>query len=193
MDPKIQIEEYIREHQGRYTREAMREQLVAAGHSQAAVDSALDQAAASSAQRAAGWRPGWREFLILLVLGAIGAAIAWANEPYGAGAIAPVVYAIILAMGFGIGKLVSILIDGGNSRAAGALLALVAAGGVYLGVINGMSPIALAIAAVAGVLAVLLFTVGPRHRGLSGSIGAGLPIVVWLVVTGTCMSPLFVR
>jgi hypothetical protein len=194
MDPELQIDRYIQEHQERYTREAMRAQLVAAGHSPTAVDLALDRAAVSSVlQQGAGWRPSWLEFIVLLVLGAIGAAVAWANQPYGAGAVAPIVYAVILAIGFGSAKLLSILIDRGNPRAAGALLALVAAGGVYLAIINGMSPVALAIAAVAAVLAILMFTVGHRNLPLMGTVGAALPILAWLVVTGTCLSPLFVR
>jgi hypothetical protein len=196
MDPDSQIDAYIRENRGRYTREAVRQQLIAAGHAPEAIDAAWERVARASPatpQRPAGWRPGWREFLILLVVGAIGAAIVWANEPYGAGAIAPVVYAVILSVGFGVAKLISILVDRGNAVAAAVILAILAVGAVYLGVINSLSPIALAMAAIVGVLAVLLVTLGPGNRRLTGMIGAGLPILVWLVVTGTCFSPLLVR
>ncbi|HEV8252676.1 MAG TPA: hypothetical protein VGQ66_04770 [Candidatus Limnocylindria bacterium] len=42
MDPKIR--DYIQDHRERYTREAIRSQLIAAGHDPAAIDQALDKA-----------------------------------------------------------------------------------------------------------------------------------------------------
>jgi len=188
-----QIDEYIRQNRDRYTREAVRQQLIAAGHDPVAIEAAWERIAASSAAppRRSGWRPGWREFLILLVVGAIGAAIIWANEPYEAGIIAPVVYAVLLSIGFGIAKLVSILIDRGSGGAASVMLAIAAGGCAYLASINRMSPILLSIAVASAVLAVVVFF--GRAERLSGAIGSGLPILVWLILTGTCYSPLLAR
>jgi hypothetical protein len=192
MDPQ-QIDEYIRQNRERYTREAIRQQLTAAGHDTAAIDAGWERVEASltTPARAAGWRPGWREFLVLLVVGAVGAAIVWASEPYGAGVIAPVVYAIILSIGFGIAKVTSILIDQGRSTVAAVLLGIGAVVTGYLGVINVLSAITVAAAVMLGLVAIGQFAFGDRNRGLLATIGAGLPILVWLVVTGTCYAPLF--
>jgi hypothetical protein len=194
MDPQ-QIDEYIRQNQERYTREAIRQQLTDAGHDTAAIDAGWARVEASSTPpaRAAGWRPGWREFLVLLVVGAIGAAIVWASEPYGAGVIAPIVYAIILSIGFALAKLTSILIDQGRSTLAAVLLGIAAVVTGYLGIVNGLSAVTVAAAAVLGLLAIGLFAFGDRNRGPLATIGAGLPILVWLLVTGTCYAPLFTR
>jgi hypothetical protein len=190
MDP--QIDEYIRQNRDRYTREAIRDQLTHAGHDPAAVDAAWDRLAASSpaSLRTVGWRPGWREFLALLVVGAIGAALVWAGGDYGAGLIAPVVYAVIFAIGFGIAKLTSILVDQGRNVAAAVLLAVAAALSAYLGFISGPSAIAVVAAAVLGLLAIGFFVFGSRNRDVLATIAAALPIVVWLGVTGTCYAPL---
>lgn len=188
-----QIDEYIQQNRERYTREAIRQQLTAAGHDTATIDAAWERSGASSppSTQPVGWRPGWREFLVLLVVGAIGAAIVWAGGDYGAGVIAPVVYAVILSIGFGIAKLTSVLIDQGRSTVAAVLLGVAAAVTGYLGLINGLSAITVAAAAVLGILAIGLFVLGDRNRGPLAAIGAGLPILVWLVVTGTCYAPLF--
>lgn len=192
MDPQ-QIDEYIRQNREQYTREAIRQQLTASGHDSAAITAAWERVEASSTTpaRATGWRPGWREFLVLLVVGAIGAAIVWASEPYGAGVIAPIVYAIILSIGFALAKLTSILIDQGRSTVAGVLLGIAAVVTGYLGIINGLSAITVAAAALLGILAIGLFVLGDRTRGPLATIGAGLPILTWLLVTGTCYAPLF--
>jgi hypothetical protein len=193
MDP--QIDEYIRQNRDRYGPEAIRQQLTAAGHDPAAIDAAWERVGASSTTpaRPAGWRPGWREFLVLLVVGAIGAALVWATYAgsYGGGLIAPIVYAVIFTIGFGLAKLISVLIDQGRSNAAAVLLAIAAALTAYLGIINGLSVIAVAAAAALGLLAIGLFVFGGRNRDVLATIGAGLPILVWLVVTGTCYAPLF--
>ena len=192
-----QIDEYIRQNRDRYTHEAIRQQLTAAGHDPAAIDAAWDRLAATAAvtaavtARPAGWRPGWREFLVLLVVGALGAAAVWAGYDYGAGVIAPVVYAVILTIGFGIAKLISVLIDQGRTTLAVVLLGIAALVTAYLGIINDLSSVAVAAAAVLVLLAIGLLAFGERNRGLVATIAAGLPILVWLVVTGTCYAPLY--
>ena len=192
MDQEL-IDEYIRQNRGRYTREAIRQQLTESGHDPAAVDAAWDRLAASSpaSMRTDGWRPGWREFLVLLVVGAIGAALVWAGGDYGAGVIAPIVYAVIFSIGFGIAKLTSILVDQGRMAVAAALLALAAVVTGYLGIINDLSTAGVGATALLGLLAIGLFVFGDRNRGLLAAIAAGLPILVWLVVTGTCYTPLY--
>lgn len=187
------VDEYIRLNRDRYTREAIRQQLTAAGHDPAAVDAAWERLVASSpaSSQTVGWRPGWREFLVLLVAGAIGAALVWAGGAYGAGVIAPAVYAVIFSIGFGIAKLTSILIDQGRTTVAVVLLASAAAVTAYLGIINGLSAVSLAAAAVLGLLAIGLLAFGARNRGLIATMAAGLPILVWLVLTGTCYAPLY--
>ena len=191
MDP--QIDEYIRQNRDRYTREAIRQQLIAAGHDRSAIDAGWERVGAVSTTptRPAGWRPGWREFLVLLVVGAIGAALVWAGFDYGAGVIAPIVYAVIFSIGFGLAKLISILVDQGRNNAAAVLLAIAAAVTAYLGIINNLSAVALAAAAVLGLMAIALFVFGGRNRDVLATIAASFPILVWLVVTGTCYAPLF--
>ena len=128
---------------------------------------------------------------MLLAVGAIGAALVWAGGDYGAGVIAPIVYAVIFSIGFGIAKLTSILIDQGRSTAAAVLLGIAAAVTAYLGITNGLSAVAVAAAVGLGLLAIGLLAFGGRNPGLLAGVGAGLPILVWLIVTGTCYAPLF--
>jgi hypothetical protein len=189
-DPRA-IDDYIRQNHDRYTREAVRDQLLAAGHDPAAIDAAwarVDEG--RPAATPLGWRPGWREYLLLLVVGAIGAAIVWAGEPYGAGMIAPVAYAVILTVGFGAAKLISILIDRGSSTAAAVFLGLVGGAAIWISIASNLSLIAMVVAALSIVLVVLVLVLrGPNQR-VAGTIGAALPILVWLGITGTCYAPL---
>lgn len=187
------IADYISANRGKYTREAIRQQLAAAGHDPAAIDAAWERLAAAepASAKPVGWRPGWREFLVLLAVGAIGAAIVWAGGDYGAGTIAPIVYAVIVSIGFGIAKLTSILIDRGRVTIAAGLLGVAALVTGYLGVFNELSAVGVAAAALLGLLAIGLLAFGDRNRGLVATIAGGLPILVWLVVTGTCYAPLY--
>jgi len=183
-----QIDDYIRENRERYTREAIREQLIAAGHDPVAVDAGLDRAAVHSAvpARPVGWRPRTREFVILVVLGAIGTVILYANYPYGGAAIAPVVYVILASIAFGFGKWMSILVDSGSIVWPVILLGLVAAAVAISGVLK-QAPLALVVALLPGVPALLLLYL-PRSNA-ARTLAAALPILFWLVVTGTCYSP----
>lgn len=70
MDPRI--DEYIRQNRDRYTREAIRDQLIAAGHDPAAIDKALDEAWSESPnpltavrRTAERMQNGWAIFLYL--------------------------------------------------------------------------------------------------------------------------------
>jgi hypothetical protein len=192
MDPSI--EDYIRENRTRYTKEAIRAQLVAAGHPAADVDAAWDRVGGGSAAAApVGWRPRWREFLVLLVLGAIGAALVWSGQPYSAGGVAPIAYAIVLSIGFGAAKLISITIDRGAIDQAALWMAVIAVAAALFAAINQFSPIFLVAAGAIAVLAVGLFVLKDRNPGAAGMVGAALPVVVWLLVTGTCYAPLLSR
>jgi len=193
MDPKI--DDYIWENRERYTREAIREQLVAAGHDPAAVDAAWDRVAGEPAAptRPIGWRPRGREFFLLVVLGAISMVFVWADEPYGAGAIAPVVYIFLASIGFAIGKWFSIMVDAGNALTPIILLGLVAIGGAMMAVVSSTLLLALAVAILAGVPALLLFYLRGTNPNGAGMVGAAIPILIWLAVTGTCYAPLFAR
>jgi hypothetical protein len=185
-----EVDEYIRANRDRYTREAITQQLIAAGHDRATVDAAWERADAdASADPApAGWRPGWWILLGLLVLGAIGAALVWADERYGAG-IAPVAYFILAFVAVAAGKGIATLIDGGHRIAVGILLGLLALGGAYLSISANLLPVAVLLVLGAGIPALLLLARGD-HR-TTGWIAAAVPMLVWLAVTGTCYAPLF--
>ena len=192
MDPKIV--DYIQANRTRYTREAIREQLIAAGHDPRAVDAELESSAGQYAEstRPVGWRPRWREFLVLVVLGAIGAAFVWADETYGGGGFAVVVYVIIVSIGFGLAKVLSIAIDHGSIMTVAVLVAVLGIGATLF-FAGGPSPIALLVAAPAAMLAGLLLYFRSRNPRAAGAIGAALPILVWLAITGTCYTPLLNR
>lgn len=188
-DPSA-IDEYIEQNKATYTREAIRENLVTAGHDPAAIDEAWERLGASNAApKPTGWRPGWREFLLLVIGGAIGAAAVWSGQPYGAGGIAPIAYVIIVSIGFGIAKFISITIDRAGSGAAAFYMVLATVGTLLISAINGFAPLLLALTAGTVVLATVFFFLRRSERA-AGMIGAALPIVVWLLITGTCYAPL---
>ena len=191
-----EIDGYIRQNRSRYTREAIRAQLIAAGHDPTAIDEAWERLGApSGAATSPGWRPGWPVLLLLLVLGAVGAAVVWAGQPYGAGGIAPIVYFIVMGVAFAVAKGISALIDSGSSTIAIVLVGVGAFVGGVLGLTGGPSPspftLGLAVLA-AGLVLVLLFLRSRSPRAL-GAVGAALPIIAWLVITGTCYAPLASR
>lgn len=125
----------------------------------------------------------------MLVVGTIGAALVWAGGDYGSGVIAPVIYAFVLSIGFGVAKLTSLLVDQGRSTTAAVLLGIAALVAGYMTIINGPSLINVGVTAVTGVAAVALFLFGNQNQPLFGTIGAVIPILLWLVVTGTCYAP----
>lgn len=88
MDPKIG--DYIREHRGTYTRVAMREQLIAAGHDPGQVDEALAQSERAATEGMPGaedkptphyWR--WAIAIQLITLGVVTAWVAAGPDPHG--------------------------------------------------------------------------------------------------------------
>lgn len=185
------MDEYIRQNRDRYTREAIDRQLLEAGHDRADIEAAW-QRASGPAEAPQGWRPGWWTFAILLAVGAIGAGVAWADETYGGGGFAVVVYAVIVTVAYGIAKAIAILVDRGRPLIAGVILAIIAAAGVLWSFAAALSIVALAVAVVAGAPAILLIA-RPANRGMTGAIATAIPLVVWLAITGTCLAPLYGR
>lgn len=187
-----QINDYIKANRDKYTREAIRDQLIAAGHDPAAIDEALQaDTAAEAAPMRTGWRLGWRSFLVLVVLGAIGAGLIWQNQMYSAGGIAAAIYAVIAGIALGVGRGISVLVDRGQTVAAAALLAVIGGVGALL-LVTGNSLILAAIAVLAaGGLAAGLLALRRGDPARASLLGAAVPIVFWLAVTGTCYAPIF--
>lgn len=187
------IDTYIRENRARYTPEGIRRQLLAAGYESSAIDAAWERPGGEPAPVPIGWRPRWREFLILVVLGVVGTAVVWAGEPYGSGVIAPVVYVIVVSMGFAIAKGFSLMVDGGSILFPAIILGLVAIAAGVSTVIGSTPLVSGGILVLAGVPALLLLYMRATNPGGAGVVGAALPILVWLAVTGTCYTPLLSR
>ena len=125
MDPKIG--DYIREHAGTYTREAMSAQLIAAGHDARQVDAALAQSELSPIEDtretgAESTGPFWRWALAiqLVTLVLVTAWVAAGSEPHG--------YWSAVAIFLGVSLLVGVAITGSLGRAllprTGLLVAL---------------------------------------------------------------------
>ena len=88
MDPKVG--DYIREHRGTYTREAVRSQLIAAGHDPAEVDEAFAEAELAATDDLPGavakptphyWR--WAILIQLITLAVVTAWVAAGPDPHG--------------------------------------------------------------------------------------------------------------
>ena len=120
MDPRI--DDYIRENDAQYTRAAIREQLIAAGHDPGAVEEALERLMAGPAPVATKGRRFWLWVLGLHVapLAIIGLwALAIGSLAANLGLLA--ILAVVLLIGVGISGLVS----GGAREGRGLAIALV--------------------------------------------------------------------
>lgn len=107
MDPRI--DDYIREHAGTYTREAIRAQLIAAGHDPGRVDAALDQSELAPvtdipATAAKPTGPYWRWALAiqLVTLVVVTAWVAAGSDPHGYWSAAAVFLGVSLLVGLAI-------------------------------------------------------------------------------------------
>jgi hypothetical protein len=193
MDPRIA--DFIREHRQKLTREAIRQQLMEAGYSPEAIDGTWDSLAESEPMASGGpvipgWRPGWRVYLILVVLGTTGAFLVWRDESYVDGPTAALVYLVLASGAFGVGKAASIRIDRGERLGGALLIGLVVAGVVALALWPSLPPdLAIGPAVVVGLAAGLVTTLLTDARAV-GVIGAAAPLVAWLAITGTCYTPL---
>ena len=186
------IDSYIREHSEQYTRAAMREQLITAGHDPAAIDEALDRAEVErQAPAARSWRLGQLGFLLLVGLGTVGAGVVWAGQPYGAGGIAAVIYAVVAAIALGVGWLVSWLVDRGHVSVVAGLFALAGGVALYSLAIGGGGTIGMLALLGCVTMAAALLILRRYRPGWAGALAAAVPILLWLIVTGTCYSPVF--
>jgi hypothetical protein len=113
MDPNIphqQITEYIRANATKYTREAIREQLIAAGHDPVQIDGVWELEMSSVREGAAGGglaAVARAFFKVGAAIGALGAFAALGISPYtGSAPIFLVVYAVSYgAIGYGVVRL----------------------------------------------------------------------------------------
>lgn len=114
MDPKIG--DYIREHAGTYTREAIRAQLIAAGHDPERVDAALarsqlahvtDPTAVAAKPTGHYWR--WALAIQLVTLVVVTAWVAAGSDPHG--------YWSAVAIFLGVSLLVGLAITGSLGKA----------------------------------------------------------------------------
>jgi hypothetical protein len=106
------IEDYIREHRDKYTREAIREQLLAAGHDMASVDAALAESAPPTGKGAndstrktfSRWALGLHATAFVGVVGVLWLIYGSRVSVYlGIGAV---ILAVVLLVGWGISSLI---------------------------------------------------------------------------------------
>lgn len=186
-----EIDDYIAANRSRYTREAITERLTAAGHEPAEIEAAWRRADATpdGGRGDRGWRLGWREFVVLAAMGAIGAALVWSQSSYGGAVIAPIVYLILVSVCMGLGKVLSRAVDGGSRLAVAVGLLVLAAAGAFLAFQSALPLVAAGVVVLLGAPALGLLLLGEDRR-TAGMIGAALPIIAWLGLTATCLSPL---
>jgi len=187
--------EYISANRDRYTREAITEQLVKAGHDPGSIKDAWarSDAAVESAAYPAG-RPRYGLVaLVLLALGGLVTFVIWSDLYAAGGFIATLSYVItgLVTMGIGIaltraasGRAWAAVVVLGVTVTAGLLW--VAIGNSVNGYVDGASFLAAALAAVttAAVIAV------HQYQAQIPYLAYALPVLGWLAVTGICMSPL---
>ena len=187
------MDDYIRQNRGRYTDEAIREQLIVAGHDPAAINEVWGRLEAEHPTVAAGWRvPRWM-FAVLVVGGSVGAGVAWAGQPYGAGGIAPFAYLVIASIALLIGRWVASLVDRGSVLLASIIVLLVGAPIAWSMLISRQPVLAVVAGITAGAIVATFFGLRRSHAHGVAMLAAAMPIVFWLIVTGVCYSPLLGR
>jgi hypothetical protein len=129
---KPEIEDYLRENGTRYTSEALRQQLIAAGHDPTEVDAALRETEASRAPQLAEARSGRRRFWLWAIglhIAALVVATVWFLLGSTSGAyiaIALVVLALVLLIGLTISGLIGRALIG-RGMAVALVLPLISA------------------------------------------------------------------
>lgn len=188
-----QIAQYIRENRDRYTRQAINDQLKAAGHDARSIDEAWAVVGAAERPDPELPRVRYRSLvLILVILGGVAAFIAGSSGPY-VGPLWAISYVIsaLIVMGIGIGMTraasgsgwIAVVVLAGLAWAAALWVTAttVAAGGDPL-------PGFLA-TGVAAVVTLTAFAVH-RYRQAVPLLAYALPVLGWLAITGVCVSPL---
>jgi hypothetical protein len=178
--------EYIRQHRDTYTREAISDVLVETGYGREEVEAAWRQLAEQD--RSASVRPSWQVMLTLLILGTIGAFGVWQGQMYRAGALAAVIYVGVATPAIALGYLVAWLANRGHRLIAAIILVAIGLAVACWAWGNG-GFITWIVAALFPAVALTLLLAG-RERRRVALIAAVVPILLWLIVTGTCYAPL---
>jgi cation transport ATPase len=180
------IADYIRQHRDTYTHEAISDALLSAGYGSEEVAAAWRQLA--ERDRAAAVRPSWQVMLTLLVLGTIGAFGVWQGQLYRAGALAAVIYLGVATLAIALGYLVAWLANRGHRLIAAAILVVIGIAAALWASGNGIFVMWI-VAGLFPALALALLLAGPERRRVA-LVAAAVPILLWLIVTGTCYAPL---
>ena len=193
--------EYIGANRGRYTRKAITDQLIAAGHDLATIEEAwaVADAAATSAASAGPRTRYWPVTLGLTAAGAVLTFVIWQPAATNPDRFPPefatvsYVITVLVVMGVGIGVTraasggawVAVVVVGVIST--GWLLWLTVANFAFLsGYDIALGFGAAAVVAVATALAIALH----RYQAQIPYLAYALPVLGWLAITGVCASPL---
>jgi hypothetical protein len=181
-----QIVAYIRQHHATYAREAITDALRSAGFDLEEIKRGW--AAIEVQVEPQHLQPSWQLMLWLLALGTLGAFAVWQPQQFNVGWIAATIYFAVAGIALAIGYAVVWLADRGHTLIA-ALSVVVIGLALGLFIAGGTTLIMLVIAALFLAIALALLLAGPRRRQ-AGLIAASVPVLLWLVVTGTCYAPL---
>jgi len=187
-----QIAEYIRANRGRYTRQAIDDQLKAAGHPAQSIEAAW--VAVGPPEGAEPVLPGVRYgpvVLGLLILGGVATAIAGRDSYFGAALwVLSYLISVLIVMAIGIGM--TRVAAGSGWRTLVVLVGLLWAAMLWVTVsaLAGGDPTpAFMGAGIAGVATLTAIAVHRYHRDVP-LLAYALPVLGWLAVTGLCVSPL---
>lgn len=177
---------YIRQHRATYTREAIIDALLSAGYDLEAIEAGWRQIDVQA--EPPNLQPSWKLMLTLLIVGSVGAFAVWQPEEFHLGWLAALIYFVIAGIALAVGYGVVWLADRGHTLIA-ALTVVVIGLALALFASRGTILITLIIAVLFIATAIALLLAGPRRRRAS-LIAAIVPVLLWLIVTGTCYAPL---
>ena len=193
--------EYISANRGRYTRKAITDQLMAAGHDLKTIDEAwaVVNAAAMEAAESATPVTRWPVLLGLTAAGAVLTFVMWATAPFysaSSAAFATLWYVVsvlvLMAVGVGLTRAAA----GGAWVVVVALGALITAGLLWqlwqaqpISAGGGADAGGFLAVALAALVTGALFAVH-RYWAQMPYLAYAVPILAWVTVTGICVSPL---
>jgi hypothetical protein len=188
-----QIADYIQQNRDRYTREAITDQLIKAGHNPSAIEEAWAMSNAAL-EAAADARPRYGRFtLALLAIGGLATFVIWSGlYSTGGGGLATLSYLITGLVAIGIGIALTRAASGGAWVVVLALAVLSTFGLLWVALANsayGYGAVAFLAPAIAALAAVSVIAVH-RYQVQVPYLAYALPVLGWLTVTGICMSPL---